>query len=266
MAGLREGATVTRREEEIFTRTVGDRMIQVRLSQAEIARRAQKVLFEPDYLDARDLHSTLMARLRSEYARHNMDCDDSRLNQALDLILVSFPNLVRQAARKCAAQYKEIVDTTPLPGSIELPAGARTARLNVYNVMPPDLNRDEAAFAELLDSDTTGVVEWWHRNEPRKAWSVGLVLPNGAQYFPDFLVKVKERTRGDGFLLIEIKGDHILNKADDLDKSVSEHKVYKRPMMLVRGESGRYMTVEYREPQGKNELDRLFQLDLMKYF
>ncbi|MCE9639700.1 MAG: DEAD/DEAH box helicase family protein [Betaproteobacteria bacterium] len=265
-AGLREGTKVTRREEEIFTRTVGDRVIQVRLSQAELARRAQKVLFEPDYLDVRDLHATLIERLRSEYGRRDIECDDSRLDRALDLILVSYPNLIRMAARKCAAQFKEIIDTAPLPENIELPPGARTSRLNIYGVMPPDLNRDEAAFAELLDSDTTGVVEWWHRNEPRKPWSVGMVLPNGAQYFPDFLVKVKERNRGEGCLLVEIKGDHILNKSDDLDKSVSEHKLYKRPMMLVREESGRFMTVEFREAQGKNELDRLFQLDLMKHF
>jgi type III restriction enzyme len=265
-AGLREGTKVTRREEEIFTRTVGDRVIQVRLSQAELARRAQKVLFEPDYLDARDLYATLIERLRSEYGRRDIECDDARLDRALNLILVSFPNMIRLAARKCAAQYKEIVDTAPLPESIELPPGARTSRLNVYGVMPPDLNKDEAAFAELLDSDTTGTVEWWHRNEPRKPWSIGLVLPNGAQYFPDFLVKVKERNRGDGCLLVEIKGDHILNKSDDLDKSVSEHKIYRRPMMLVREESGRYMTVEFKEARSKNELDRLFQLDLMKHF
>lgn len=265
-AGLQERTTVTRREEEIFTRKIGDRVIQVRLSLAEIARRAQKVLFEPDYLDVRDLHATLMERLRSEYDRRGIECDESRLSRALDLILVGSPNLVRLAARKCAAQYKEIANTALLPESIELPPGARTSRLNVYGVMPPDLNRDEAAFAELIDSDTSGTVEWWHRNEPHKPWSVGIVRPNGAQYFPDFLVKVNGRTRGDGLLLVEIKGDHILNKPDDLDKSVSEHKIYKRPMMLVREESGRYMTVEFREAQGKNELDRLFQLDLMKHF
>lgn len=265
-AGLKERTTVTRREEEIFTRTVGDRVIQVRLSLAEIARRAQKVLFEPDYLDVRDLHATLMERLKSEYDRRGIECNEDQLTKALNLILVSFPNLVRLAARKCAAQYKEITDTAPLLASIELPPGARTSRLNVYGVMPPDLNRDEAAFAELIDSDTSGTVEWWHRNEPRKPWSVGIVLPNGAQYFPDFLVKVSGRTRGEGLLLVEIKGDHILNKSDDLDKSVSEHKIYKRPLMLVREESGRYMTVEFREAQGKNELDRLFQLDLMKHF
>ena len=37
-------------------------------------------------------------------------------------------------------------------------------------------------------------------------------------------------------------------------------------MMLVREESGRYMTVGLRDAKGKNELNRLFQLDLMKHF
>lgn len=264
-SGLKEKAAVTRREEEIFTRQVGDRVVQVRLSRAEIARRAQKVLFEPDYLDPRDLHETLTGRLRAEYERHGMDVDDERLEVALNLILVSHPNLVRMAARKCAARYKDLADTAPLPDSISLPPGARTSRLNVYGVMPADLNRDETAFAELLDSDTSGTVEWWHRNEPRKPWSIGIVLPNGAQYFPDFLVKVGGRTKGEGLLLIEVKGDHILNKTDDLDKSVSEHKIYRRPLMVVREDSGRFMTVEFREATGRNELDRAFQLDLLRH-
>ncbi len=265
-SGLKEKAAVTRREEEIFTRQIGDRVVQVRLSRAEIARRAQKVLFEPDYLDPRDLHDTLIQRLRAEYERHGIDADDERLDVALNLILVSHPHLVRMAARKCAAQYKDVVDTALLPEGISHPPGARTSRLNVYGVMPADLNRDESAFAELLDSDTSGTVEWWHRNEPRKPWSVGIVLPNGGQYFPDFVVKVSGRTKGDGLLLIEVKGDHILNKTDDLDKSISEHKVYKRPMMVVREDSGRFMVVEFKEGFGRNELDRVFQLDLLKHF
>lgn len=260
--GRRAKTTVIRREEEIFTRTVIDTKYQARISEAEIARRAQRVLFEPDYLDPRDLHAVLIKRLKSEYEARGFESNESDLELVLDLILVAFPNLIRQAARECAAQYAELMDTLPLPDSIELPSGARTSRLNVYGAMPPDLNRDEMAFAEMLDSDLSGTVEWWHRNEPRKPWSIGLILPNGAQYFPDFVVKVNERTLGDGLLLVEIKGDHLLNSSDTLDKVLASHQLYKRPVMLMQEDSGRFMTIR-QDVNGKNLPDQIFRLNTM---
>lgn len=260
--GRRAKTTVIRREEEIFTRTVIDSKYQARISEAEIARRAQRVLFEPDYLDPRDLHAVLIKRLQSEYEARGFESSERDLELVLDLILVAFPNLIRQAARECAAQYAELMNTSPLPESIELPSGTRTSRLNVYGVMPPDLNRDEIAFAEILDSDLSGTVEWWHRNEPRKPWSIGLILPNGAQYFPDFVVKVIGRTLGDGLLLVETKGDHLLNSGDTLDKVLASHQLYKRPVMLMREDSGRFMTIR-QDANGKNAPDQIFRLDLM---
>lgn len=260
--GRRAKTTVIRREEEIFTRAVIDTRYQARISEVEIARRAQRVLFEPDYLDPRDLHSVLIKRLQSEYEARGFESDERDLELVLDLILVAFPNLIRQAARECAAQYAELMDTSPLPDNIELLSGARTSRLNIYGVMPPDLNRDEIAFAEMLDSDLTGAVEWWHRNEPRKPWSIGLILPSGAQYFPDFVVKVNGRALGDGLLLAEVKGDHLLNSSDTLDKVLASHKFYKRPVMLMQEDSGRFMTIR-QDANGKNAPDQIFRLDLM---
>ncbi len=261
-AGSRAKTTVVRREEEIFTRAVSDTAYQARLSDAEIARRAQRVLFEPDYLDPRELHAALMKRLKMEYDARGLDYDTEHLERALDLILVAFPSLVRQAARQCAAKYAELMETAPLPEFIEQPPGGRTSRLNVYGVMPSDLNRDEVIFAELLDSDLSGTVEWWHRNEPRKPWSVGLILPNGAQYFPDFVVKVKGRNVGGGLLLAEVKGDHILNSGDTLDKVLASHQLYKRPVMLLCEDGGRVMTIR-QNAHGKNEPDQIFRVDLM---
>ena len=260
--GRRAKTTVIRREEEIFTRTVIDTKYQARISEAEIARRAQRVLFEPDYLDPRDLHAVLIKRLQSEYEARGFESDERDLELVLDLILVAFPNLIRQAARECAAQYAELMDTSPLPDNIELLSGARTSRLNIYGVMPPDLNRDEISFAEMLDSDLSGTVEWWHRNEPRKPWSIGLILPSGAQYFPDFVVKVNGRALGDGLLLAEVKGDHLLNSSDTLDKVLASHKLYKRPVMLVQEDRGRFMTIR-QDANGKNAPDQIFRLDLM---
>jgi type III restriction enzyme len=261
-AGMRAKTAVVRREEEIFTRSVNDTAYQAQLSESEIARRAQRVLFEPDYLDPRELHAVLVQRLETEYQSRGIDTDKALVERALDLILVASPSLVRQAARQCAAKYAEVVDAAPLPDYIVQPPGVRTSRLNLYGVMPAGLNRDELAFVELLDSDLTGTVEWWHRNEPRKPWSIGLILPNGAQYFPDFVVKVKDRAFGDGLLLVEIKGDHILNSGDTQDKVLASHQVYRRPMMLSREADGRFMTIQ-QESNGSNFLDQVFRVSLM---
>jgi type III restriction enzyme len=76
--------------------------------------------------------------------------------------------------------------------------------------MLQDLNDTERQFAEMLDADTSSTVVWWHRNEPRKPWSVGIVMPGGDRYFPDFIVGVNDRHNGDGVLLVETKGGHIL--------------------------------------------------------
>lgn len=264
-AGMRAKTAVVRREEEIFTRTVNDTAFQAQLSGSEIARRAQRVLFEPDYLDPRELHAVLLQRLETEYTARGINFDAAHLERALDMILVTSPTLVRQAARQCAAKYAELSDASPLPYFIDQLPGVRTSRLNLYGVMPTGLNRDELAFVEVLDSDLTGTVEWWHRNEPRKPWSIGLILPNGAQYFPDFVVKVKDRPFGDGLLLVEMKGDHILNSGDTQDKVLATHSHYRRPMMLSREADGRFMTIQ-QESNGTNFLDQVFRISLMVTF
>ncbi|OGT20418.1 MAG: hypothetical protein A2342_03655 [Gallionellales bacterium RIFOXYB12_FULL_54_9] len=208
------------------------------------------------------MHAVLIARLKSEYEARGFDYDERELELVLDLILAASPNLIRQAARECAAQYAELTDTIALPENFDFLSGARTSRLNVYGVMPIDLNCDEIAFAEMLDSDLSGTVEWWHRNEPRKPWSIGLILPNGAQYFPDFVVNVSGRSLGDGLLLVETKGDHLLNSGDTLDKVLASHQRYKRPVMLMREENGRFMTIR-QDANSKNAPDHIFRLDLM---
>lgn len=87
-------------------------------------------------------------------------------------------------------------------------------------------------------------------------------LQNGSQYFPDFVVKAKDRKQGDGLILVEIKGDHILNSEDSKDKLTAMHQLYKRPMMLSREDDGRFMTIR-QDDNGKNHLDQVFRIDLL---
>lgn len=260
-AGFRQSVKVTRQTVDVFIEgsEVSESM-QARLSDAEIARRAQSVMFDADYLDPRDLHDALLARLKTEYGHRGVDTDDASIALALNRIMAAYPHLIRMAARTCAAKFKEIFDTAPLPEYVELPTGVKKSRLNIYGVMPQDLNGPERAFADLLDADTSGAIEYWFRNEPRKPWSIGIVMPSGDRYFPDFAIKVNGRVAA-GLLLLETKGNHILNGDDTLDKILAEHKEYGVPLMLVQDTSGRFMTVKHFQNTGRNEQDQIFRIE-----
>jgi len=260
-AGLRQSVRVTRQTVDLFEGSEQIEVMQARLSDAELARRAQSVMFDADYLHPRDLHDALLKRLSAEFAHNGIDEDETGIEHALNRIMAAYPNLIRMAARTCAARFKQVFDSAPLPEYVELPAGVKKSRLNVYGVMPQDLNGPERAFAEMLDADTSATVEYWFRNEPRKPWSIGIVMPSGDRYFPDFAVKVAGRTPGGGMLLVENKGNHILNGDDTLDKILAEHKVYGVPLMLAQDGGGRFMTIKYFANTGRNEEDQIFRLE-----
>lgn len=261
-AGFRDATEITRIEIEIFSGADHVEKIQARLSDAQIQLRAQRALTEPDYLHPRDLQDTLLERLKRECQQRGWVRTDQEIRRALNLILVSFPNILKRAAMECAANYAEVVDCAKLPDYIEQSVGCRTSRLNIYGVYPEGMNNDELAFGQMLDMDTSGIVEWWHRNDRSKPWSIALVLPNGSLYHPDFVVKVRGRIKGDGLLLLETKGPHLLNYDDTILKIYASHKIYGRPLIITM-ENGRWMTVRHNDRNGKNEIDSVFRIEAM---
>ncbi|MCM2356875.1 MAG: DEAD/DEAH box helicase family protein [Geobacteraceae bacterium] len=267
---FRQAVNIKRKEVDIFTHDVSYGEFQAHLSDGEIARRAQRLLFEPDYLDPRDLQAALVNKLKAEIKERGIFLEllDSpeKLRRAVHLILVSHPNLLRDTVRGCCADNAEVVDTAPLPESVSWPSGCTTALLGAYGAYPPDMNNDETAFAQLLDADMSGTVEWWHRNEPRKPHSVGLVMPDGKGYFPDYMVKVKGRNKGEGILLIEVKGEYLINSLNTPDKALASHKVYRKPLMVMKEISGRWMTLRFNEKTGKNEPDAIFRVEAMSEY
>ena len=269
LAGRRQSIKVIRRTvTDIFSdpHEVVD-TVQAKLSSAQLARRAQRVLTDAQYYSPRDLEGMLLSRLRLEYNDHQgIGLSDEELRRALNLILAIYPKLVRDAARASAALNKEIVETAPLPDHLAMAAGAPRSHLNVYGVMPPDLNETERKFAELLDADPLGTVLWWHRNEPRKPWSIGIVLPDGDRYFPDFAVGVNGRARGAGVLLAETKGGYLLNSDETLEKSVATHKTYGPPVMIKRRDDGSFWIVRYIESRNRIEEDQAFRVENMAQY
>lgn len=262
-AGLRETVKVTKKAVDIFDADKDAEVtaVQAKLSDYEIARRANGVLFHAEYLHPKQLHDALVERLVSEYDHRGISHEGDVVEKALNRIMATYPNLLRKTARQCASKFKEIVDTDlPLPEVVEYPIGTPKSTLNVYGVMPQDLNQTEQRFAELLDADTSGTVEYWFRNESRKPWSIAIVLPNGNRYFPDFAIKVAGRTKGDGIVLVETKGDHLLNGTDTLDKVIASHGFYGAVTMLLREPDGRFVTVRYDEVTDKNYPDQIFRV------
>jgi type III restriction enzyme len=264
-AGLRKYKEVTRQTISIFNQT--DKLvetIQARLSANEINQRAQRVLFEAEFIDPRDLNEELFERLKSEYNKHRgLGLSDDEVERALQMILALYPKLIRNATNSCMAQLKEVYDTAELPKEMEASDAIERARLGSYGIIPSDLNETERKFARLLETDTGNTVKWWHRNEDRKPHSVGIVLPNGHRYFPDFLIGINNRSRGEGILLVEIKGGHILKSDDTLEKLNAEHKVYGKPLLLTLHDDGQFWIVRYIESTNQVEKDQVFRVENM---
>ena len=137
------------------------------------------------------------------------------------------------------------------------------ARLNLYGIFPDDLNTWERPFAEYLDNDLTGTVLWWHRNPPRKPFSVSMPLPGQPDFYPDFIVGIKDRTRGKGILLMETK--RVINdqERNALIKAQAEHPDYGKVMMLYWEDKRDWQVVEYDPRKDSNFLDRVLRTELL---
>ena len=88
-------------------------------------------------------------------------------------------------------------------------------------------------------------------------------MPDGKGYFPDFVVKVKGRSKGGGILLIEVKGEYLMNSGNTPDKAQASHGLYRQPLMVMLENSGRWMTLRFNEKTDKLEPDSVFRLDAL---
>jgi len=88
-------------------------------------------------------------------------------------------------------------------------------------------------------------------------------MPDGKGYFPDFIVKVKGRSKGNGILMIEVKGEFLMNSSNTSDKIQASHGHYRQPLMVMLEQSGRWMTLRFNEKSDKLEPDAVFRLDAL---
>jgi len=243
--------------------------IRADLAQREIDAKAQQTLFKADdfdVIDLRALHQALADQLRKEFERKNIDHlfdTEDKIRAGLHKILALRPQQLKRAISETVAQHTVSETCAPIPSELTSFVSLDPARLNLYGVFPDDLNTWERPFAEYLDDDLTGTVLWWHRNPSQKPFSVSMPLPGQPDFYPDFVVGIKDRKLGNGILLMETK--RVINdqERNALVKAQAEHPDYGKIMMIYWEEKREWKVVEYDARLDKNYLDRVLRPELM---
>lgn len=270
LVAQQNAAKIIMEEVEIFgNRKDRPEEIRAELAQKEVDARAQQALFKADdydVIDVRVLHQALMAQLTKEIERRGIDHlfdTDAKVRSGLHKILALRPLQLKRAISEAVSNHTVSEEAAPIPSEIVSFVALDPARLNLYGVFPDDLNTWERPFAEYLDNDLTGTVLWWHRNHPRKPFSVSMPLPGQPDFYPDFIVGIKDRTRGNGILLMETKRDINDQERNALIKAQAEHPDYAKVMMIYWEEKRNWQIVEYDPKTDKNYLDRVLRSELM---
>jgi hypothetical protein len=163
-------------------------------------------------------------------------------------MLATHPNLLWDAQKSALAKYAQVVTAADLPAEIISGEPLPSSPKNVYGVYPP-LNTWEKPFAELLDRSPKDSILWWHRNEPRKPWSVNVLMPDGRGFFPDFVLGVEGRKTEDKILLVDPK--YYFATDNEAPKVLAEHKIYGKVLILYLEGGTRWMTVKWDTSQAR---------------
>lgn len=257
---LKNRVPVEKRTLDVFTHEIQQEMnFSADLSPEQASREAQKVLLKNKTFDPRELRKALLKKLASvmrEEAMAEAEHPD-QVAYFLDVILATHRELLYEAQKKAHAVHAEISEAEELPAELAWAEPLPTSPRNVYGILPPGLNNWERAFSEMLDSDSNNIVSWWHRNEPRKPWSVNVLMPDGRGFYPDFVIGIEGRSREDGVLLADPKMGYA--RAEEAPKILAEHGVYGRVLILFK-DGVRWMTVGYDEKARKPIVEREFRL------
>jgi type III restriction enzyme len=215
-----------------------EEVLQVRMSDARIAEVAQTAFEFNDQLDPRRFKRALIEQFAIVCHEQGREYTDQDLRRALDLFAMARPQALTEALREAQTAYVRVVTGPPLPELlVDESTDIRPARLGGWGVFPQNMNKEERAFAELLDADTTGRVMWWLRLQESALWAPTLILPNGRRFFPDFAVGVTGRNTPDSVALVEIKDDGSsgrLHSDTNLLKIRVAHRDYRKVHWTVR--------------------------------
>jgi len=259
---MKGSATITRRTLDVFAEQLQFQFEQVvaKLDPEQTALGARRALMKSDMFDPRKLKKALLLRMQGILKEEKMQDAEipEKVEGLLNLVLATRPELLDEARKRALHSCAELHQAEDLPKEIPSDDFLPRSRFNIYRVLPPDLNGWERPFAELLDSDTNEVVLWWHRNPPRKPYSVCVMLPSGAGFYPDFIIGVQGRETPDHALLADPK--YAFETSAEAPKSDALHQAYGKVLILHRDGQQRWMTVRYKEGDSKPVLDSQFSL------
>jgi len=225
--------TVQKKTVEVFTRQIQIEIDYAPPSLEEKALAAQRTILKYRTLNAKLLRSALTRAVFELMVKENLaDVTDEAARNALDDIACFHPYLLHEAYKRAIAAKAIVVAAVDLPTTIESESPLTVSRLNVYKVYP-QMNNWEIEFAQVLDSDDTNTVLWWHRNEPKKPWSINVLMENGQNFYPDFIIGIRELATEDCGLLSDTKEAY--QRTSELPKLVAEHRTYGRVLILTKG-------------------------------
>lgn len=264
---LRTREELRRSERDLFDGVQADETMQdiwAHVDPAAVAERAEQLRLRLQDANDRELHQRLIDGFRDAIIRSGAEPpeDDELLMQQLDLVQVRNPGLLRDAYRRARMQLVVDIDA-PLLGELVSDIRLEPAMRGSYGVFPPGMNQDEMAVARMLDADA-GVL-WWHRNLPSRPDSVGLYRwDDGAGFFPDFVVAMRERATPAGIALLEVKGDQLWGKDSEVEKAAASHPNYGRVFMVGR-RRGEARFVHLRPLGDKLQGDGEFTIDRLRF-
>ncbi|WP_243406220.1 hypothetical protein [Sphingosinicella sp. YJ22] len=232
-------ATVSLRD--LFLETRGEEGVNVRLSDARVAEQAQHAFQFNDSIDPRKLKAALVRELRRVATANGIEAIDRDLRRAIDLEAMLSPDALKDAVKEAQGRRVTTTNDEPLPLAFPDLSDLPTARRSAYGVFPSRMNGPERKVAELLDGDESGTVLWWLRNVENMTWATRIILPNGRQFFPDFVVGIHGRRTEDHIGLIEVKDDGTdgrLHADLNLIKIRSRHRLYLDVKWTSEGDGG----------------------------
>ncbi len=263
---VRNRTAVHRRESDIFADTntrESERDIWAELSVTQVAEKANGLLRGIADANEREFRLRLLDRFAKAIESSGASVPgDDELDDQLDLVLVRNPRLLHDA-RKRVRQAELRVNAVRLPPEFGSDLPLQRAQRNVYGVFPSDLNPDERRIAELLDD--SALVQWWHRNPKQKPESVSLYAwDDGAGFFPDFLVSIRERQTPGSIALLEVKGQQLWGYDKEPDKAEAAHPDYGR-VFVTGHRRGENTFLMLRKRGEKLDSDGDFSIDRLKW-
>lgn len=226
---------------DLFLGEQPDEQVSVRLSNARVAAQAEQAFAFNDSIDVRKLKAALVAELRRVATAGGQGGEERDFRRAIDLEVMGNGERLKAAVKEAQALKIATTDDEPLPLAFDDESGLPSTRKSAYGVFPSRMTTPERRLAELLDAEDGGVVRWWLRNVENTSWATRIVLPNGKQFFPDFVVGVRGRKSRDEIALIEVKDDGYdgrLHSDLNLLKIRSHHQLYRDVRWAAQGDSG----------------------------